>query len=238
MKIIFLIILVIVGYAVFSYIRAVSILKSNPLPKITTESQALGQGPSLVYVAAGDSTGVGVGASNNNSTYTYQIAQKLAETSQVSFYNVAVSGAKTEDVINIQLDQIITLQPDIITLSVGANDITHLRTDQTTINNLNKAITILTSKTKAQIYIANMPILKDAPLLPRLFRLILEVKARKINASLEKLSSDRVKIVPIHDFGWDKFPDIKITFAKDQFHPSDIGYQNWTEAFLITMNLK
>ena len=238
MKITYLIILIVGGYLIFSYIRVVAIIKLNTLPKISTENQTLGSGSTLVYVAAGDSTGVGVGSSSIDNAYTYQVAQKLSETRQVYFYNVSVSGAKTEDVINSQLKQIIRLQPDIVTLSVGANDITHLKMASVTIKNLKTIIAALERETKAQIYVANMPILKDAPLLPKLFRIILEVKAKKINANLEKLSSDRVKIVPIHDYGWDQFPDLKITFASDQFHPSDIGYKNWTNAYLTTMNLK
>jgi lysophospholipase L1-like esterase len=41
-----------------------------------------------------------------------------------------------------------------------------------------------------------------------------------------------VQIVNIHDFGWDKFPDLSVTYAADNFHPNDDGYQNWANAFL------
>jgi lysophospholipase L1-like esterase len=41
-----------------------------------------------------------------------------------------------------------------------------------------------------------------------------------------------VHVVDIHEFGWKNYPDINVTFAKDKFHPSDEGYNNWTKAFL------
>lgn len=232
----YIILAVILIYAAVSYGRFLYVLKNNELPAIVQQNSERGQGEPLTYVAAGDSTSVGVGASDIAHTYTYKVFQKLAETNKVKYIHVGKSGARTNNVILEQLPKIIEANPDIVTLSIGANDITHLKSNSAIIENYKTIINKLLTETHAQIYLTNTPILKDAPLLPWVFRQVLESKAQVVNRELLKLENDRVHVVPIHDFGWAQFSDIKVTFAQDQFHPSDIGYENWTNAFLTTMN--
>ncbi len=232
----YILLALIVIYAAVSYGRFLYVLKNNQLPAIVQQNSEQGTGEPLTYVAAGDSTSVGVGASELSKTYTYKVFQKLAQDNQVKYIHVGKSGARTADVINEQLPKIIETNPDVITLSIGANDITHMKNNADIIKNQRIIIDKLVTETHAQIYLTNTPILKDAPLLPWIFRQVLEAKAKVVNRELLKLENDRVHVVPIHDFGWAQFSDIKITFAQDQFHPSDIGYQNWTNAFLTTMN--
>lgn len=232
MKYLYILIGLFLIYSAFSYARFLYVLKTNHLPKIQQTDQVLGQGQKIIYVAGGDSTSVGVGASSVENTYTYKLALELAKTNQVDYFNVGVSGAKTRDVINNQIDQIVSKNPDIITLSIGANDVTHLLNNQVIINNFKIIIDKLLKETHAEIYLTNIPILDRAPLLPYPYRLIMEAKSKVIDSELFKLKSDRVHIVPIHTFGWDEFKDIKVTFADDKFHPSDVGYENWTQAFL------
>lgn len=232
----YIILAVIVIYATVSYGRFLYVLKSNRLPEIIQQNSEQGSGELLTYVAAGDSTSVGVGASDIAHTYTYKVFQKLSEQNKVKYVHVGKSGARTNNVIEEQLPKIIEVNPDIITLSIGANDITHLKSNASILENYSIIIERLLAETHAQIYLTNTPILKDAPLLPWIFRQVLEAKAQVVNRELLKLENDRVHVVPIHDFGWDQYLDIKVTFAQDQFHPSDIGYENWTNAFLTTMN--
>jgi acyl-CoA thioesterase I len=224
-------------YVAFSYARFLYILKNNTLPTITQTDQTFGSGSPLVYVAAGDSTAVGVGASDITQTYTYKVAEHLGRHNRITYHNVAKSGARTDDVLSVQLEKIITANPDIVTLSIGANDVTHLKSNEAILENYRAIIAKLISETHARIYLANIPILKDAPLLPLPYRKIMEYKARTINRELAKLATERIRIVPIHDFGWDQFPDIRVTFASDLFHPSDSGYENWTNAFKLSLEL-
>lgn len=235
---IYIILTIIFVCAAFSYGKFLYVLKSNTLPKIEQLNSELGTGDPLTYVAAGDSTSVGVGASNITHTYTYKVFQKLSENNKVKYIHVGKSGARTNNVIEDQLPKIIEASPDIVTLSIGANDITHMKNNSDIIKNYETITNSLLANTHAQIYLTNTPILKDAPLLPWIFRQVLEAKAKVVNRELLKLENDRVHVVPIHDFGWSQYPNIKLTFAQDQFHPSDIGYENWTDAFLATMKIK
>ncbi|GAC1412484.1 MAG: hypothetical protein NVSMB66_1550 [Candidatus Doudnabacteria bacterium] len=219
-------------YFIFTLQRIKQFSKNANLAATAQPSSIMGQGKQINYVAAGDSTAVGIGASSTETSYTYQIFENLAKTNHVAYTNVAISGAETQDVIDKQLTKIINLNPQIVTISIGANDLTHLVSSAQILGNYKFIITNLTQKTDAKIYITSIPAVQNAKLLPWWYRHLINSKAQRLNPQIAALASDRVSIVNIHDFGWDKYPDIQATFAADNFHPSDLGYQNWRNAFL------
>lgn len=232
MKYIFYFLILVVIYALVSYGRILYYAKYSQNPKIEQKNLELGSGPALKYLALGDSTAVGEGASSVEKTYTYKIAEYLGQTFTVSYKNLGVRGAKTEDVLNSQLSAARQLQPDIVTISIGANDNTHLVSKNQIISNYKKIISYLMNETKAKIYITNIPNFTGASLLPWPYIRLLEWRSSSINKALLGMENDRVKIINIHDFGWNTFPDRSVTYSVDHFHPSDAGYENWTNAFL------
>lgn len=201
----------------------------------------LGHGPSLRYIAAGDSSAVGMGASSVDNSYANKVAAELAKTHLVTYQNVAVTGSKTQDVLDKQIQQIIAFKPDIVTISIGGNDATHMISGTTIVNNDKKMIQALLTNTHATIYLTTIPNFHWATVLPWFYRQLIEFNSARTNPEILKLASKstsgRVKIVNIHDFGWSRFPDISLTNAPDSFHPNDLGYQNWTDAFLSEMGL-
>jgi acyl-CoA thioesterase-1 len=204
------------------------------LPSIDLSDETLGSGPALTYVAAGDSTGVGYGASSEKGTYTYKIAEFLAKDHSVEYKNVSVSGAETGDILKAQVPQIIALKPDVITISMGANDATHLVATKKILDNYKAIIGALERGTSAKIYITDIPNFTGATILPWFYDLFLEYRSGQINPRLLALADGRVKMVNIHDSGWSTPPynDRAATYAADHFHPNDLGYQNWANAFL------
>lgn len=232
MKYIVIAICVVLVYVVFSSVRVFIVYQLANNPNIRQDFKILGSGPRIRYIAAGDSTAVGEGASAVEKTYTYKLADSMAHGNQVEYKNVALIGATTDSFITDQLQQIIDYKPDVVTISIGANDRTHLKSNAGILDNYKKIISELTEKTQARIYITDIPNFRNAALLPMPFRSILESRSRTLNPEILALETSRVKVVDIHDFGWDNYPDIAKTFAKDQFHPNDLGYENWTNAFL------
>jgi lysophospholipase L1-like esterase len=234
---IFIIILLIAAYGGYVVYHIQSDQKHATNPTIVQMPMVFGNGVKhITYIAAGDSTAVGQGASNVTMSYPYKVAEYLAsEGATVHYSNVAVGGAKTQDVIAKQLAEIIAANPDIITISIGANDMTHFRTNASILKNDTTIINTLLEKTKAQIYITNIPNFYAASILPGWYRQILEFKIELLNPELRELTEARVHIVDIHDFGWSHYPDLSKTISSDHFHPNDIGYQNWTNAFTTTM---
>jgi acyl-CoA thioesterase I len=232
----FLIILLLVTlYIAFYYARIFYYTHYSTNPEIVQLDSKMGQGEEIKYIAAGDSTAVGEGATTLEKTYPVKIAQYLAATNKVDYKNIGVRGAKTSDVITQQLDQIIKLSPNIITISIGANDATHLVSNDKVLSNYRYIIKELTEKTTAEIYITNIPNFTGATLLPHPFISLIEHRSEKLNLEISKFNSDRVHIINIHDYGWDRYPDRQATYSLDHFHPSDLGYENWTNAFLDSM---
>jgi len=207
------------------------------LTSIDQSNRTLGNGPALRYIAAGDSTGVGYGASSVEATYTYKIAQFLAEDHAVEYRNISVSGYETGDVLEEQVPQIIAWRPDVVTISMGANDATHLVSSEKILENYKTIISELEKGTAAKIYLTDIPNFSGATILPWLYDEFLEYRSRQINPSLLALADPRVKIVDIYNFGWSAPPynDRAATYAADHFHPNDLGYQNWADAFLNAM---
>lgn len=219
------------GYVVFWYVNFRIVLTQSTNPIIIQTDRSLGKGPTLKYLAAGDSTAQGTGASIMENTYPFKIAEFLANKNSVEYKNIGVSGARIEDVIAKQLPQIIKYQPDIITISIGGNDIDRLASKEYVLWGFNQIIAELSTKTSAKIYLANLPNFNGAELLPRPYIWLIEKRSGPINQALVSLETERVKIANVHDFFGNE-TDIASTYSNDQFHPSDIGYKLWTKAFL------
>ena len=211
--------------------------KYSHLPNLVAPDQStktLGSGPALKYIAAGDSTAVGIGASGLQKTYPYQVASYFAKDHTVTYKNIAVVGYKTQDVLEKQVNQIIAFNPDVITISMGPNDATHLVSSSKVLQNYKTIIQKLEQGTTAKIYITNVANFNGATILPWFYVKLIEFRSSDQNQNILKLEDARVKIINIHDFGWDKEPykDRSKTYAADHFHPNDLGYQNWANAFV------
>jgi lysophospholipase L1-like esterase len=75
-------------------------------------------------VALGDSTGAGVGARDGG--YVARLFKRLEERRPESkLSNLCVSGATTSDLVRDQLDRGVALNPDLVTIGIGINDIGH-----------------------------------------------------------------------------------------------------------------
>ena len=208
------------------------------LPALVHAESVVGQGQPLRYIAAGDSTAVGVGASELATTYPMQVAAMLARTTEVSYKNVAVSGAKTEDFIATQLPQILEYKPDVVTISIGANDATHLRSNERVLQNFKTILNTLVEKTDAVVYVANIPNFSEGTLLPWFYQKLLESRSVWLNRQIAELATDRVRVVNVHDTLLVQHNDRSKTFAADGFHPNDAGYANWTAAFQAEIETK
>lgn len=238
MRIFYVLIILLAVYAISAFLRFSYILATAHLPVITQRDEIMGNGPTLVYVAAGDSTAAGVGASLTEHSYSYRLAHFFSHGHTVSYHNVGVSGAKTQDVISEQLATIVNLNPDIVTVSIGANDITHGYSPDSVAANIRLITETLVKQTHAQIYITDIPILDRSPLIPYPLQKILAYKIRKTNPQILALESDWVHVVDIHEFGWGDYSNVAVTFAADQFHPNDEGYSNWARAFIAKMKFQ
>ena len=175
----------------------------------------------FTYVALGDSTAQGIGASKPTNSYTSILAERIAKQTgkKVRFINLSVSGAKIRDVIDKQIPQIAQYKPDLVTIEAGANDIPRFDEKQ-----FAHDFTELAGLLPADTYVSDMPyfggrISKNREALAASASIYTSVQAHGLRlVHLQNITRDR-----------DSFRD----YAADMFHPSSRGYQNWADAFWI-----
>ena len=177
----------------------------------------------LLYVAMGDSAAQGIGASRPGRSYVGLIASHLrAATGQsVRVVNLSQSGARLREALAGQVPQQHRLEPDILTVSIGANDIADF--DR-----------IRFASEMAELCAALPPgaLIAD---LPCFFVGQQEKNVRIANAIVRKIAAEnRLIVVPL--YATTRKRGIPITalrnLAGDYFHPNDRGYSVWASAFI------
>lgn len=181
----------------------------------------------VVYVALGDSTGYGVGAREGG--YVKRLFDRINERRPTStLLNLCVSGATTDDVVRGQLDRAVELNPDLVTVGIGINDIGHGLTLEQFSKNYEKILSTLKEKTHAQIVVTNLPDVSSAPRIPDSMR---STYQRQIDQFCQRLVeiAERygVTIFDIYTITKNELPSHPEYFSNDGFHPSDEGYELW-----------
>lgn len=210
------------------------------LPKFITKLRIpfLSQEPKpFVYVALGDSTVEGIGASDFSKTYPFLVYRALKQYRRnVQFFNLGKAGAKTEDLIQNQLQQTIQLSPDIITISIGANDIFKRKGAKHFEKNLLEIIDQLKQNTTATIVISAIPDFAAARAIPKVLKQYCRIQGKRFNAIIERATDNkRVIFVDFHlhtKIMGDRYPEI---ISSDGLHPSDIGYALWAQAIISSL---
>lgn len=179
----------------------------------------------LVYVALGDSSATGIGASAPSKSYVGRIASMMEEKTgkKVKIINLSVPGAKTQDLIDIQLPQLSKIKnPNLVTISIGANDTNHDIDPNVTVKNFETII----SKIPNGSYLAEIPALRGKD----------KNKTEIINTKLKLMAfRNKMHVVPLYSALYEHKNDLSI-YDLDFFHPNDKGYGIWTDAFWSTIN--
>lgn len=184
-----------------------------------------GDNGGLLYVALGDSTAQGLGASRPDRGYVGLLARRLQDATgrPVRVINVSVSGARVRDVVADQLPKLSGLSPDLITVAVGANDI---RDDQ--IGRFRADVDALIAALPSNTLVGDVPWFMHGGLGRR---------SDEAAAYVARAAEARdLAVVGLHDAtrrrGW---PSMLTDFAADWFHPRDRGYRVWADAFWEAM---
>jgi lysophospholipase L1-like esterase len=178
-----------------------------------------------VYVALGDSTAQGIGASSPERGYVGLIAERLrtATGRPVRVINLSVSGARVHDVVANQLPKLAGLSADVVTVAVGANDIGDYEVGQ-----FHADVDALIAGLPANAVVADVPWFMHGGTGRR---------SDQAAAYIERAAQARdLPFAGLHDAtrrrGW---PSMLTDFAVDWFHPRDRGYRVWTAAFWEAM---
>jgi lysophospholipase L1-like esterase len=181
----------------------------------------------IVYVALGDSTGAGVGARQGG--YVARVFKRIAERRPEStLSNLCVSGATTADVIRGQLARAVALNPNLVTVGIGINDIGHGLTLEQFSKNYEEILSTLKEKTTAQIVVTNIPDVSSAPRIPGVMRNEYQRQIVQFCQRLEEIANRHgVTIFDVYTITKDELPSHPEYFSNDGFHPSDEGYELW-----------
>jgi acyl-CoA thioesterase I len=186
----------------------------------------------VVYVALGDSTVEGVGASRPDLAYVSRLHRRLRELyPQARLDNLGVAGATSADVVAHQLDRALGRRPHLITLSVGPNDITRGVPVQQYERNVTTILESLAQKTTAIVVVSLLPDLtvtrrfRGRPNEGRVGRLTTE-----FNDVLRRVAPTYgAGLVDLYAASRDEVPRHPELLAPDGYHPSDAGYARWAE---------
>lgn len=176
----------------------------------------------LLYVAVGDSAAQGIGASRPGHGYVGFVAQAIERITGAAprVRNLATSGATLRIAIDDQLPRLAKLQPDILTVSIGANDIANFDAAR-----FEKEIATLLDAMPPHAIVAD---------LPSFYFLPAQKKVRVANRLLREAAAHReLTVVPLHRVTdrqglW----GVATQFSGDLFHPNDRGYRIWASAFI------
>jgi lysophospholipase L1-like esterase len=189
----------------------------------------LGQGETLTYVVLGDSTAAGQGASSYKTGIAESTARYLARDHAVTYVNLAISGARVADVLQKELAAAVKYKPDVVLLSIGANDVTH-NTSQGSVRKKTQAIVtqLFAANCSVKIILTGVPEMGAIPRLSQPLRWLAGVKEHSLNGMFrDVVQANQLTFAPIAEKTGPAFRAHPDLFAADRFHPNDKGYALW-----------
>ena len=174
----------------------------------------------LLYVAIGDSTAQGIGASKPGRSYVGMLAAHIRTSRTVRVVNLGISGATLGIAIAKELPALAKLSPDLVTVSIGANDMP-------TFDSARFA-------SEVETLFAALPPHAIVADLPTFYFLPAEKKVRVANAIVRAAAARHDLVVaPLHArMKRQGLWGVTAQFAGDLFHPNDRGYWVWASAFI------
>ncbi len=176
------------------------------------------------YLALGDSTAQGIGASSPGRSYVGQLATRIEEHlgAPPRVVNLAVSGATTHLCARDQLpraERYLEKHPDLVTVAIGANDIAAWN-PVAFHRNLSRILGALPDHT----------IVGEVPCFHLPWN---ERRVTEANRMLHLIAAGRgLRVVPLHAATRSRgVRGVLTEFAQDAFHPNDRGYEVWADAF-------
>jgi lysophospholipase L1-like esterase len=182
----------------------------------------------VVYLALGDSTGVGVGAEHGG--YAARLYSRIERARPGSrLVNLCATAAATADLLSAQVGRVGEARPTLITVGVGANDLIRGVPAETFARNFEEIIVRLRRQTDAPVVVMNVPDMSLAPVVPAYMRDSARRHIRAFNERIEEVA-ERYGLPVVDLFGRSReFSSHPEFFSADGLHPSDAGYDHWAD---------
>lgn len=175
----------------------------------------------ITYLALGDSAAQGIGASTPMKGYVGLIAQDIEKRTgkSVRIVNISKTGANINDFLKYQAPIIKTLDPDIVTIEIGANDIANFDAKE-----YRAAFKKVLKTLPDGSFVSNMPIFNSRP--------GSKTKAKQASKIIEEELANYPELHFVDLQTETQLHQSIFGFAPDLFHPNDLSYKNWANAFL------
>ncbi|MBA2517660.1 MAG: SGNH/GDSL hydrolase family protein [Solirubrobacterales bacterium] len=186
-------------------------------------------GPELAYVVIGDSTGAGQGAPYESGVAVGSARHLAAAGRRVTLVNLAVSGSTMGDVLADQSARAARLEPDVVLIAAGANDVTHLTRIGAVIRDLEQIVARLrATRPGVRIVLTGAPDVGTARRLAQPLRWVAGLRTRQLNRAIaEGADSQGLTFAPIAARTGPMFAEDPTLLAPDRFHPDARGYATW-----------
>lgn len=190
-----------------------------------------GSVPPLRTVWLGDSTAAGEGAALAQGVLGRQVAQRLGRPVDVRV--LARSGDRIAQVVADQLPRL-PADSEVVFISVGANDATHLSRAGTFSSSYVKLLAGMPAR--ACIVLLGVPDLGSPPRLAQPLRAVAGWKGRSLDRRVRRLARRPGAVyVDIAGATGPSFRRDRSLFARDSYHPNDEGYRRWAEAVISVL---
>jgi acyl-CoA thioesterase-1 len=197
------------------------------LPDLDLVLNRAGTGKRVVWL--GDSTAAGVGASSSAGALPSQVADGLAAP-EVAV--LAVSGARVADVLADQVPKVAALRPNLVLISVGANDTIHLTGRGAFRHSYEKVVRALPAG--VPVVLLGVPDMGAIPRFAQPLRAVSGWRGRNVDTEVRRVAAGTGAVYA--DIAGPTGPPFRRHpdryFAADDFHPSDAGYGLWADAVL------
>lgn len=219
------------GVTVIGLEAVYAILRPSPELESFDPSGEFGDpaNPGLRVAVLGDSSVTAPGVSGPEDIWVSVVCQRLAAGRHVVLKSFAVGGSMAHNVVAEQMEQAIRFDPDLILLSVGANDVIKGVPRRRFAANLDQLVASL-STTGATIVQSGVGVMGSVPrLFPPLSTLMSRRAERFDRVHWEVAATHGTHVVD------QRSDDTRIWFrdrtlwAEDLFHVSAAGHARWAE---------
>ena len=206
----------------------------RPLPSFTDLDPDGVFGPDSAsevrMVLLGDSTVTGPGLESRDDLWCRQVARRLANDVRIRLVSLAAGGSRVRDVLVTQVPEAQSLRPDVVIVSVGANDAMHgtrLRRFEADLDALAEAF----GGAGTEVVLAGIGDLGNIPRLVHPLKALATRRSRQFDRAHARVAArhDHVVKVPIADLTDEQFR-ARDVFCPDLFHPNFAGHTVWAEA--------
>jgi lysophospholipase L1-like esterase len=186
--------------------------------------------PSYRVVVIGDSSVTAPGVAGPHEIWVSIVCSRIAADRFVTLESFAVSGSRAEDLLRDQMGPAIETRPNLILVSVGANDCIHgvpLRHFETRLDELVRTLT----QTGALVVLSGVADIGTIPRLKPPLRNLMTRRSLRFHRAHERVAERHgAHVVPHRQDDATIWYTDRDLWSADLFHVSATGHQRWAES--------